>query len=111
VEELAASIPEEDLRGTFLHQAGRLVPPPAPLTPRQEAKRAFGGLTAREREVAALIARGRSNRQIADELDLSERTVEGHVANVLSKLGFTVRSQIAAWAVEKGLASRGSMAP
>jgi predicted ATPase/DNA-binding CsgD family transcriptional regulator len=75
-----------------------------PQTPRQTAKQEFGGLTAREREVAARIAQGESNREIAEELIISERTVESHVANILSKLGFTARTQIAAWAVEKGLA-------
>ena len=67
---------------------------------------AFGGLTEREREVAALIARGKSNRAIADELVVGERTVGTHVENILSKLGFSSRAQIAAWAVEKGLATR-----
>jgi non-specific serine/threonine protein kinase len=60
-------------------------------------------LTRREREVAALIARGLRNRQIATELVLSERTVHVHVASILSKLGFRSRSQIAVWAVEHGL--------
>jgi predicted ATPase/DNA-binding CsgD family transcriptional regulator len=63
----------------------------------------FGGLTRREREVAALVTQGESNREIAAELVVSERTVEGHVNNILSKLGFRSRSQISAWAVAKGL--------
>ena len=76
----------------------------APLrTLRQTAKQAAGGLTAREREVAALIAQGKSNREIAAVLVLSERTIEGHVSNIFNKLGFNARTQIAAWAVEKGL--------
>jgi predicted ATPase/DNA-binding CsgD family transcriptional regulator len=62
-------------------------------------------LSGREREVVALIARGLSNGEIADELVLSKRTVEHHVANILSKLGFTNRAQIVRWAVENGLAS------
>jgi non-specific serine/threonine protein kinase len=74
-----------------------------PQTPRQAAKQAFGGLTERERQVAALIAQGASNHEIAEALVVSERTVESHVTNILSKLGFTARTQIAAWAVEKGL--------
>ncbi len=73
------------------------------LSPRQIAKEKFGGLTAREREIAALIAQGKSNREIANTLVLSERTIEGHVSNILNKLGFNARSQIAAWAVQKGL--------
>jgi len=55
------------------------------------------GLTPREREVAALVARGLTNLQVAEELTLSERTVEGHVERILGKLGFRSRGQIAAW--------------
>jgi predicted ATPase/DNA-binding CsgD family transcriptional regulator len=54
-------------------------------------------LTPREREIAALIARGLSNRAIADELVISQATVARHVANMLIKLGFSSRAQIAAW--------------
>jgi DNA-binding CsgD family transcriptional regulator len=62
-----------------------------------------GGLTRREREIAALVARGLSNRQIAAASHISERTVESHVQHVLDKLGFTNRTQIAAWvAAEAG---------
>ncbi|HSH77655.1 MAG TPA: tetratricopeptide repeat protein [Herpetosiphonaceae bacterium] len=61
------------------------------------------GLTEREREVAALIARGKSNGEIASELILSKRTVEKHSANILSKLGFTSRAQLVRWAIEQGL--------
>lgn len=52
-------------------------------------------LTAREREVAVLAARGESNRTIADEMGLSVRTVEGHLYQVFSKLGITSRSELA----------------
>jgi non-specific serine/threonine protein kinase len=55
--------------------------------------------------VAALVAQGKSNRALADRLVVSERTIEKHIENILSKLGFTSRAQIAAWAVEKGLAA------
>lgn len=54
-------------------------------------------LSAREAEVAALVAEGLSNRQIADRLVIAERTAGNHVQHVLGKLGFTSRSQIAAW--------------
>jgi DNA-binding CsgD family transcriptional regulator len=54
-------------------------------------------LTPREREVAALIAEGQSNREIGDALVISVSTVERHVANMLLKLGFRSRAQIAAW--------------
>jgi non-specific serine/threonine protein kinase len=60
-------------------------------------------LTGRERDVAMLVARGCSNREIADTLSIGERTVETHVGNILNKLGFGSRAQIAAWAVETGL--------
>jgi predicted ATPase/DNA-binding CsgD family transcriptional regulator len=62
-----------------------------------------GPLTARERDVAALIARGLTNRQIAAELSIAERTVSTHVAHMLGKLDFATRAQIAAWATERGL--------
>jgi DNA-binding NarL/FixJ family response regulator len=55
-------------------------------------------LTAREHEVVALIARGASNRAIAEELFISPATAARHVANILGKLGFNSRSQVAAWA-------------
>lgn len=56
-------------------------------------------LTRREREVAQLIAHGLSNRAIAETLVITERTVEGHVSNILAKLGFRSRARIAAWVV------------
>jgi DNA-binding CsgD family transcriptional regulator len=83
----------------------------APTSPRKAAKQAFGGLTDRERNVAALIAQGKSNRLIAQELFVSERTVEKHVENILSKLQFISRAQIAAWSVEKGLTKNLSSEP
>jgi DNA-binding CsgD family transcriptional regulator/tetratricopeptide (TPR) repeat protein len=54
-------------------------------------------LTAREAEVAGLVAEALSNRQIADRLVLSERTVETHVRSILAKLGFATRTEIATW--------------
>jgi DNA-binding NarL/FixJ family response regulator len=54
-------------------------------------------LSAREEEVAQLVARGLSNREIAAALVVSERTAQNHVQHILTKLGFTKRSQIAAW--------------
>jgi DNA-binding CsgD family transcriptional regulator len=62
-----------------------------------------GGLTRRERDVAGLIAAGRSNREIAGELVISEGTVEVHVKHILSKLAFRSRSQVAVWASQHGL--------
>ena len=60
-------------------------------------------LTRREAEVAALVARGHTNRDIAGQLTLSVRTVEVHVDHILTKLGFHTRTQLAAWAHEEGL--------
>lgn len=62
-------------------------------------------LTAREREVAILLTQGLTNRQIGEALVITESTAERHVANILNKLGFHSRAQVAAWAVERGLAA------
>jgi DNA-binding NarL/FixJ family response regulator len=68
-----------------------------------DSARPLASLSSRERELAKLLALGLSNRQIADELTISVATVERHVANILIKLGFRSRTQVAAWAVEQGL--------
>jgi DNA-binding CsgD family transcriptional regulator len=62
------------------------------------ARRSASPLTAREHEIVVLIARALSNKQIADELVISPATVARHVANILAKLGFTSRTQVASWA-------------
>lgn len=67
-------------------------------------KEKFGGLTAREREVAALIVQGKSNREIAETLSVAIRTAETYVSRILNKLGYDSRVQIATWALEQGLA-------
>jgi DNA-binding CsgD family transcriptional regulator/Flp pilus assembly protein TadD len=103
IEDLAAPITDTALRAHFLQQATALLPRQEPLSPRRAAKRAFGGLTERELEVAALIAQGKASREIAEILVVSSRTIEKHIENILSKLGFTSRAQIAVWASEKGL--------
>ncbi|MEO5877490.1 MAG: LuxR C-terminal-related transcriptional regulator, partial [Streptosporangiaceae bacterium] len=81
---------------------------PAPRVPRHDT----GGhalpvtppstLTTREREISLLIARGLSNKGIAGELVISPATVARHVTNILTKLGFGSRAQVAAWAVKNG---------
>ena len=103
IAELAAPIQDEKLRETFLSTASLWLPRPRPLTQRRITKQAFGGLTEREREVAILIANGKSNWEIAEQLVVGNRTVEVHVSSILAKLGFTSRAQIAVWAYEKGL--------
>jgi non-specific serine/threonine protein kinase len=60
-------------------------------------------LTTREREVAALVAQGRSNRQIAAMLVVSERTVDTHLERIFNKLGVNARAQVGAWAAAQGL--------
>jgi NarL family two-component system response regulator LiaR len=71
--------------------------------PAGEPARDASRLTPREREVLALIGRGLSNKRIAFELGLSEKTVKTHVAHVLSKLGVADRTQAAVYAVRAGL--------
>jgi predicted ATPase/DNA-binding CsgD family transcriptional regulator len=59
-------------------------------------------LTRREKELAGLVARGLTNGEIAARLFISERTAERHLENIRTKLGFSTRSQIAAWAAMQG---------
>ena len=103
LEDLASSLPDETLQRHFLQHAHVLFPRTSQPSPHRLTKKTFEGLTQRERTVAALIARGKSNREIADELVVAPRTIETHVSSILSKLGFTSRTQIAVWATEKGL--------
>jgi predicted ATPase/DNA-binding CsgD family transcriptional regulator len=86
---LAVEAPDERPASERMH-------PPPPLD-------AASGLSPREREVAVLIARGHTNREIADRLVITEWTVDTHVRHILSKLGLRSRAQVAAWAVERGL--------
>jgi len=72
-------------------------------TRRGQMKKPGDPLAPREREIAALIAQGLSNREIAARLTISERTAEAHVQHILNKLRGRSRSQIAAWAVQHGL--------
>jgi two-component system, NarL family, response regulator LiaR len=76
----------------------------------REAKKnvppAFAELTERELEVLRLIAEGRSNAEIAEQLVLSEKTVKGHVSNIFSKLHMADRTQAAVFAWQQGLMER-----
>jgi predicted ATPase/DNA-binding CsgD family transcriptional regulator len=73
-------------------------------SPRRKAGQPVAALSPREPEVAVLLARGLSNRQIAGELVITERTVATHIEHMLGKLGYASRHQVAAWASEHGLA-------
>lgn len=95
VEAMAATLPDDGLRDRFVAVALR----------RPAGRGTAGPLTRRETEVAALVAAGQTNRAIAAHLVVGERTAEKHVANILSKLGFNSRAQIAAWAVREGVAT------
>jgi class 3 adenylate cyclase/DNA-binding CsgD family transcriptional regulator len=77
---------------------GVAAPAPVAARPRHDP------LTQREQEVAARLADGLTNRQIAEELVISTATAERHVTNILNKLGYHSRAQVAVWAVEHGLA-------
>ena len=66
----------------------------------QELERAIQAgdpLTGREREIAELVCAGLTNRAIADQFVLSERTIEGHMRSMLAKLHLTNRTELAAW--------------
>jgi DNA-binding CsgD family transcriptional regulator len=92
---------------------------PAPLSegaefegpPPEVASPPPGTLTPREREVVSLIARGCSNKTIAEELVISPATAARHVANILAKLGFTSRTQVAWWAADQPPAGQPPVAP
>jgi DNA-binding NarL/FixJ family response regulator len=90
-----AQIHGQPRRAARLSEAARLLWAEASDAPEREE------LTPRECEVAALVARGCSNRQIGQHLVVSERTVDTHVSHILRKLGLVARTQIAAWVVER----------
>jgi DNA-binding NarL/FixJ family response regulator len=73
------------------------------LTRREAPARDEGALTAREREILALIAAGLSNKRIALQLGISEKTVKAHLTSVFNTLGVTDRTQAALWAREHGI--------
>jgi DNA-binding CsgD family transcriptional regulator len=102
IDQLSASVEDQGLRGGFIRAA--LDSLPAVRTTRAHAAAAdFEGLTPRERAVAAQVALGRTNREIAQILFIVEKTVEAHVSSCLGKLGLRSRTQLAAWATTRGL--------
>lgn len=105
IEQLADTLGNSALQNNFREHALAQVELELLQLRHRAGKKSPTQLSARELEVAKLIARGQSSREIAQELVLSQRTVETHVGNILSKLGFSSRSQIAAWVVEQRLAN------
>lgn len=103
IESLAASLYEPEQRDRFLRAAQASLPKQQPLTPRQSAKQAFDGLSEREREIARLVAQGKSNREIAETFVISQRTVGTHLGRMYPKLEISTRAQLAVWAVDKRL--------
>ncbi|HYW90487.1 MAG TPA: tetratricopeptide repeat protein, partial [Chloroflexota bacterium] len=103
VSELAAPMSDEIMRTSFLERAWKQIPQSGLASERRAAKQAFSGLTGREREVAASIGEGLTNRAIADRLVVNERAIETYVSSILAKLGFTARTQVAAWAATRDL--------
>jgi DNA-binding NarL/FixJ family response regulator len=97
IERLADGVGDAELCTGFRARALAMLPPSNSPASRRARKAAFDGLTSREREVARLIGRRYSNRAIAETLVVSERTAETHVGNILGKLKFSSRAQIAVW--------------
>ena len=85
--------------------AGEILATKAKTAPKPAGGKGVDVLTPREREVAALIAQGKTNREIAVVLVIAERTADTHVQHILNKLGIGSRAQIAGWAVAHGLHS------
>ncbi len=95
-----AMTPEEAVEYALLEKEKPTLPTaPAPEHP--PAGEPPDELTRREQQVATLIGRGLTNREIAEELGIAERTVETHVGKILRKLGFRSRTQIVAWVMEQ----------
>ena len=101
LDNMTSEIADVSLGRNLLEQALASLPPPVAPTPNQIAKQNSGGLTAREREVALLVAEGKSNQEIAARLVVGIRTVEAHITRILAKLDFSSRVQIAAWVIEQ----------
>ena len=107
--EAGALVSEENAyrEGRALIAALRTRPRPAAETGGAEGgSAALTGLSGRETEVIGMLARGLSNREIADTLVLSTRTVETHVANAYAKLGVSNRAEATARAIHLGIAAR-----
>jgi two-component system response regulator NreC len=90
---------------TFLHPliARRLVSEYESAGARTDDRQRFDGLTERERQVVKLIADGRTNREIAERLHISIKTVETHRTHIMEKLDLHDRAHLVRYAVRKGL--------
>jgi len=109
---LLKDVPPAELDAAIrvVHQGGVLLDPSVVGSVMAEVARAeplpgVDELTARERQVLSLLAQGHSNRELAAELYVSEKTVKTHVSSILSKLRVTDRTQAALFAVRHGLAA------
>jgi DNA-binding CsgD family transcriptional regulator len=105
IDQLAIAVDDPELRATFRRRALARLPRRRPGSAVSAARDRDGGLTSREREVAALIGMGVSNRDIASRLVMSERTVETHTGHIRDKLHLTSRLQVARWAMANDLAT------
>jgi DNA-binding CsgD family transcriptional regulator/tetratricopeptide (TPR) repeat protein len=85
--------------------AATQTPPPQPGGPPEGPTQRVTELSPREQQVAALLAEGLTNRQIAERLTVTERTVAAHIEHILDKLGFASRHQVATWAADNSLVS------
>src|SRR5262249_17254620 len=100
---LSAPRGDEYAESQPMHEAAHAPVPPSPSLPVPTVPLGPAGVTRREQEVVALVARGLSNRQIAAELTITEGTAASHVKHILARLGLDSRVQIATWAIEHGL--------
>ncbi|MEN9205460.1 MAG: response regulator transcription factor [Thermostichales cyanobacterium BF4_bins_65] len=100
-EELVAQV-ESSLKHTerLMQMQGTQVQPVLQVSPDVE-------LTPTETKVIQFVAKGMSNREIADNLGVSQRTVESHVSNMLAKTGLHNRTELARWAIESGIGKGG----
>jgi DNA-binding NarL/FixJ family response regulator len=95
-------------RARPLEAAFALALAPNSTDPDEVSREQPAGLTGREQEVASLIGQGLTNRQIAEQLVITQRTVAAHIEHILEKLGFRSRLQIGLWAAHHQLARAGT---
>jgi predicted ATPase len=100
--EVAAVQARLGVPGPVVSSRALLAEQPGQLPVKTRARRA-GVLSEREHDVVLLIAGGRSNREIAEELVITKKTAEAHVSHILTKLGLCSRVQIATWSLQHGL--------